>query len=268
MSHFTVLGATGVIGQALVSHLCEAGHSVSAPIRNDSGIWNRPLGHVIYAIGVTADFRSRPLDTVEAHVCQLRHCLQSAQFESLLYLSSTRVYSGCSDGNRAVESATLTVNPHHSSDIYNLSKLMGESMCLQAGRAGVRIARLSNVVGGQDSATNNFIPSIIREAHSGQILLRSDLSSAKDYIHINDVVQLLATIAVQGKHNSYNVASGRLLTHEQWVTALKRLTACRVKVQPQAPVLSFPSIDISRIQSEFGFSPRNPFEALPDYLIR
>lgn len=268
MSQFTVLGATGVIGQALVSHLRRAGHKVWAPTRHDPDIWNRPLGHVIYAIGVTADFRSRPLDTVEAHVCQLRKCLQSARFESLLYLSSTRVYAGCPDGSRAIESAPLMVSPHQPSDLYNLSKLMGESLCLQAGIPGVRIARLSNVVGGQDEETENFIPSILREARSGRVLLRSHPDSAKDYIHINDVVHLLSAISMQGTHTSYNVASGRQLTHEQWLSALSELTRCRVEIQPQAPLLSFPAIDISRIQSEFEFSPQNPLEALPDYLTR
>src|SRR6476659_903845 len=93
MSRFTVLGAGGLIGSRLATSLARAGHEVFAPPR-DHELNGEPLGHVIYAIGVTADFRTRPFDTVAAHVCQLQKVLSEGHFDSLLYLSSTRVYQG------------------------------------------------------------------------------------------------------------------------------------------------------------------------------
>ena len=260
MSCFTVLGASGVIGRGLVAHLRSAGDEVWAPERGDAQIFRQPLGHVIYAIGVTADFRTRALDTVQAHVCQVTQLLREADFDSLLYLSSTRVYAGAASGD---EDAALLVRSQDPSDVYNLSKLMGESVCLASGRRAVRIARLSNVVGGDDRDSDNFLPSLWREAQTGHIVLRTSLSSAKDYIHIDDVVALLPSIALQAQEVIYNVASGQQISHGQWVERLVALTGCAVTVLPDAPDIRFVPVNVSRVCAEFGFVPRSAFSALP-----
>lgn len=257
--NWTVLGASGVIGRHLVAHLRSAGEAVYAPARDDPGIYERPLGHVIYAIGLTADFRQRPFDTVQAHVGVLAEVLQRADFSSLLYLSSTRVYAHASLGR---EDALLPVRPQDPSDLYNLSKLMGESLCLHGGRPGVRVARLSNVVGGDDADSDNFVPSLVREARRGRIVLRTAPLSAKDYIHIDDVVDLLPRIATEGREQVYNVASGTQTSHAQWLELLRTQTGCIVETMPDAPAVRFAPVDISRIRSEFGFAPRSVLSVL------
>ncbi len=259
MSRFTVLGASGAIGSRLVTALRANGHEVLAPEREDQHWQIQPLGHVIYAIGITADFRSRALDTVEAHVCVLAPLLRSAVFESLLYLSSTRIYGASALGR---EDTPLVVNPRAPSDLYNLSKLMGESMCMNCGRSGVRVARLSNVVGADDVDSPNFLPSLQREARAGHINLRTALTSAKDYIHIDDVLDLLPRIAQFGKHALYNVASGQQVTHQQWLDHLVAMTGCTAQVLEDAPVAGFAPVDVTRIQNEFGFKPRSVLSAL------
>ena len=259
MSRFTLLGARGAIGSRLVDVLRANGNDVVALARGDYADTTKALGHVIYAIGITADFRSRALDTVEAHVCALVPLLRNAQFESLLYLSSTRVYSGQSMGT---ENAALSVSAHDPSDLYNLSKLMGESLCLNSGRCGVRVARLSNVVTTHDADSSNFLPSLLGEARAGHITLRTHPASAKDYIHIDDVLHLLPRIAVHGRQSMYNVASGQQITHQQWVDHLVATTGCTVQVLENAPVVRFASIDVRRIQSEFGFTPQSVFPLL------
>nr|WP_295784522.1 NAD(P)-dependent oxidoreductase [Rhodoferax sp.] len=253
MTRFTIFGASGSIGSRLVTTLKASGHDVLAPARGDPAVLTQVLGHVIYAIGVTADFRSRALDTVEAHVCALVPLLRSAQFDSFLYLSSTRVYGGQQLG---AEDVALALNPHDPSDLYNLSKLMGESMCLTSGRSGVRVARLSNVVGADDPDSSNFLPSLLRDACAGHIALRTDLASAKDYIHIDDVLHLLPRIATHGQRSMYNVASGQQVTHRQWVEHLVATTGCTVDILANAPVTHFAPVDVTRIRGEFGFEPR------------
>jgi len=249
-----------VIGRRLVAHLRAGGDEVWAPERGDEQSFRRPLGHVIYAIGITADFRTRPLDTVQAHVCLVTQLLREADFDSLLYLSSTRVYAGAASGD---EDAALQVRSQNPSDVYNLSKLMGESVCLASGRQAVRVVRLSNVVGGDDAETDNFLPALWREAQTGQIVLRSALSSAKDYIHIDDVVNLLPRIARSARDVIYNVASGQQITHGQWVERLVALTGCIITVLPNAPEMGFVPVNVSRVCTEFGFVPRSVFTALP-----
>lgn len=107
------------------------------------------------------------------------------------------------------------MQPQDPSDLYNLSKLMGESLCLTGGRTGVRVARLSNVVGGEDRDSGNFVPSLVREARGGHIVLQTAPDSVKDYIHIDDVAELLPRIATQGRERLYNVASGLQTRHAQ-----------------------------------------------------
>lgn len=262
MTAFTILGASGTIGRRLYAHLDAGGHQVYGPTRGDPGIFARPLGHVIYAIGITADFRTRPLDTVEAHVCLLRELIARADFSSLTYLSSTRVYGGLPTDALATEAAALSVNPNAASDLYDLSKLMGESLCLHGGRPNMRAVRLSNVIGADEPDSANFVPSLVREARTGAIILRTALDSAKDYIHIDDVVRLLPEIAVEGREPIYNLATGRKISHREWTYWLSAKTGCRVEVAPDAPRVDFPAIDITRITRDFRFEPRDVIKAV------
>lgn len=255
---FTVLGASGVIGTALVQALMQQACPVRALGRDFEQALGQPWGHVIYAIGLTADFRSRPHETVEAHVGVLSRVLREARFDSLLYLSSTRVYQGAT---RTTEDVLLGASPSDPSDLYNLSKLLGESLCLTDRRPTVRVARLSNVVGGQDQASPNFIPSLMREAAGGCIRLRSHPQSAKDYIAMDDVVRLLPRIARDGRHRLYNVASGQQTRHDEWVRRIQARHPCRVEWLEDAPDQSFPPIDVRRLQSEFGHAPSCVFAA-------
>src|SRR5687768_14738265 len=87
----TVLGSQGFVGRHVVQELEQRGLPYFAPPR-EAPLSGTPLGDVIYCIGLTADFRSRPFETVEAHVVKLRDVLEGCDLDSLLYLSSTRVY--------------------------------------------------------------------------------------------------------------------------------------------------------------------------------
>src|SRR4051812_11177152 len=78
---FTVLGASGFIGSHLMRWLESQSLPYWAPKRCEN-VLGRPLGHVIYCIGLTADFRGRPYDTVRAHVCHLLDILEEAEFAS------------------------------------------------------------------------------------------------------------------------------------------------------------------------------------------
>ncbi len=260
-----VLGAAGFIGSALVDRLREAGEAVMAPARDDPRIWTEELGDVIYCIGLTADFRHRPHETIDAHVSLLNDVLRRARFRSLLYLSSTRVYSSSSTESTD-EEAVLRVRPGDPSDLYNLSKLTGECLCLTDSRPSVRVARLSNVVG-RESTSENFVTAVVREARSGAVLLRTQLESAKDYIHIDDVTRLLPRIAREGSERLYNVASGKNTTHAEIVSVVAELTGCRVTVTDGSPTVIFSPVDIHRIESEFDFRPLHVLSVLPD-LVR
>ena len=55
---YTVLGSSGFIGRNLIKYLDSIGCEYYAPDRHLHEIMDKPLGHVIYCIGLTADFRT------------------------------------------------------------------------------------------------------------------------------------------------------------------------------------------------------------------
>jgi nucleoside-diphosphate-sugar epimerase len=254
----TVLGASGFIGSQLMRRLREGSIEYLAPAR-DEKLTGRNLGDVIYCIGLTADFRSKPFETVEAHVCKLKEILQHCRFDSLLYLSSTRIYG--THLKMASEEAALQFSPLSGDDLYNISKVLGEALALASGKR-TRVARLSNVYGG-DFDSDNFLASVLKESLARcKVVLHTSLDSEKDYVSINDVADGLLRIATRGKQRIYNLASGRNVSHRELMERLAVLTGCRIEVAPGAVRSAFPPISIARMRDEFGFNPSSVLDDL------
>ena len=262
MSLFTVFGAAGFIGSSLVAHLRERGHEVSSLKREQ---WPAPatdLGHVIYAIGLTADFRSRRLDVADAHVHLLTRILREYRFDSLLYLSSTRVYAG---GASSAEDAALSISPLDADHLYNVSKIMGESLVLSDGNARARVARLSNVIGAKDRS-ENFLNAVITEAiANGRVMFRTAPDSARDYLGVADACRMIAAISSGGKGRIYNVARGENVSNAR-IAQLLGARNIEATFQPNAKSVTYPVIDVGAIRQEFGFSPAS-FEKNFDELL-
>ena len=264
---FTVLGGGGFIGGRLGEHLRRAGHVVEVPPRQPAEAYvnalrGRSLGHVVYCIGLTADFRTRPYDTVEAHVGLLRRVLECCDFNSLTYLSSTRVYLR---SDHASETAVLRIDPGQRDDIFALSKLLGEALCLASGKV-CRVVRPSNVFGAGD-ASENFLPSVLREAkRAGRVEIKLSPQSAKDFVAVEDVVRWIGEIAVSGRENIYNLAGGRNVSNAELAEALGRLGVA-VEFAPGGATVAFPPIDIARVTGEFGLPRTSLIDRLADLLV-
>ncbi|MFC5069271.1 NAD-dependent epimerase/dehydratase family protein [Flaviflagellibacter deserti] len=255
----TVIGGTGFIGSHLVRHLKSLGRDVFVPKKGSEEVLSRPLGQVFYCAGLTADFRWRPFETIDAHVSYLARILSVGAFDSLLYLSSTRIYAGL---RSASEDEEIRVRPNAPDDLYNISKVAGEALCLAQANPRVRIARLSNVVG-LDLESSNFLMAVIREAVRGRIELQSSPESSKDYIAIEDVVSLLTLIADNGEHRVYNVASGKSIRHAEILERLQQLTGCDIVQAKSAPGMDFPDISVSRLKGEFPFEAQSILDYIP-----
>jgi nucleoside-diphosphate-sugar epimerase len=261
--HATVFGANGFVGRALVAHLSERGYRVRESTRGDISWRGADLGHAFYTIGLTADFRSRPFDTIDAHVGLLTEILRGARFASFVYLSSTRVYGTTSSTDEALPIPALSSNPDH---LYNLSKLMGEAACLGSGLRNARVARLSNVFG-RDLSSQNFLTSVLREAvETGRVHLRSGLGSEKDYVWVGDVVRALEAIAVAGKVPITNVAYGRNTTHREILEQIRSLTGAEITVEASAPNITFPQIETARLDA-LGVTARMPLSTMMGELV-
>ena len=247
----TVLGAGGWIGAALVADLQRQRRRVIPLDREGLPQWlagGEPQGPVIYAIGLTADFRQRPHATAEAHVGLLSQVLQRPGLEQLLFLSSTRVYSRSADPRETAPLPCLSSDP---SDLYNLSKLLGEALVLQDPRPGLKVVRLSNVVGpGQPEST--FVGALLAEARrQGMVTIQQPADTAKDYVALEDVVRLLPLIASQGKQRLYNLGSGCNISHREVATWLMRQGVAVSFATEATGGLNFPPLAIERLASEF-----------------
>ena len=256
MTGFTVFGANGFIGDAVARELEASGQELSRPPRGVAPASLGDMGHVIFSVGITADFRSRPYDTMDAHVGLATRILAEGRYRSFLYLSSTRVYDGADAGS---ETARIAVDPADPSDLYNLSKLAGEALCLAHANPAVRVARLSNVFGARmfpDAIEGaNFLAGVVGEAVlNNRIVLGTHPSSAKDYVHVDDVARALVLIAADGDQRLFNVASGRNVSHADIVARLAELTGCAVASSEDAPRIAYPKISTGRLARLFDSS--------------
>jgi len=260
----TVLGASGFIGRNLVRHLRELGYDVATPGRGDLADLGGSLGHVFYCIGLTGNFRDQPLATVEAHAGLLAGLLERTDFDSFVYFSSTRIYAHASSLQETTEGAAIRVRPS-ADTTYDLSKMLGEALCLSLDRPQVKVIRLSNVYGpGQSDAT--FLGSLLHDLRTaGKVVIGEAADSAKDYISIEDVVDVAEKIARAGAHRIYNVASGRPVSHGEIAqAAMSAGLSCTFR--PGGATRRFPAIDITRVTDEFAFAPRRLLDDLPALL--
>lgn len=264
----TILGAGGWIGKALVSQLHGNNQPVEAVGRRELPDWltsDHSPGTVIFAIGLTSDFREKPHATIEAHVNLVSQVLQKPNLKQLLFLSSTRVYARSTSTSERDPLPCLSSDP---SDLYNLSKLLGESLILQDKRMGLKVARISNVIG-PHQPQNTFIGQLRSEANrNGFATIRQPPHWAKDYIGMDDVVRLLPLIASRGKHRLYNLGSGQNTSNlevAQWlskqnlkVNFINDNQKGGLAQKKDGTELGFPCIDITRLTTEFT-PPKNPF---------
>ncbi|NOT52326.1 MAG: SDR family oxidoreductase [Chitinophagaceae bacterium] len=259
----TVLGAGGFIGSHLVKLLKARDIEYYGPSR-DEKLGKTSLGDIIYCIGLTADFRQKPFETVEAHVCRLASILQFCDFNSLTYLSSARVYINCKQ-KKVDESTVLPVDISDSDELYTLTKLTGERICLSSGKK-VRIVRLSNVYS-NDLEQESFITEIINTISSKkEISFNLSLSSGKDYVPVEDAADLIVSIATGGKEAIYNVASGQNTTNEAIINELKKYFNFSVDMSRANKEILFPEIDIARIKNEFNYVPSDILNSISNLI--
>jgi nucleoside-diphosphate-sugar epimerase len=260
----TVLGASGFVGSNLVEFLKEQEVEFYAPGRNDD-LFDRDLGDVIYCIGMTADFRTKPFDTIESHVCKLSGLLRHGQFSSLTYLSSTRLYINTVHSTTKVkEEDSISISSNNPADIFAASKITGELLALNSGRKNVKIIRLSNVFG-NDFNSENFITSVIKDALCNKgVNILSSPDSSKDYISIEDVCQSLFLLSGLEISGVYNLAFGSNTTNEELLSEISRLTGAKMNYAKDAQKILFTEIDTTKLEETINFkSKKSILKSLP-----
>jgi nucleoside-diphosphate-sugar epimerase len=219
MSRLTVFGHTGFIGSNIGKYAQDEGRELILPKRGE--IPKIKLGDVIYAIGVTSGFAQFPSETVNAHVCFLKEILEKGDFDNLLYISSARVYYSSTESH-VDESTSVKVNVFEPSEIYIISKLMGESLCLTFPKKNIKIVRLSSVFG-EGMSKKNLLGDVLYQAiTSNNVIINQPRDSGRDYISIDDVIPSLFYIMKSKKYNLYNITSGRNVLHCEIANVLEK----------------------------------------------
>lgn len=249
-SGYTVFGASGSIGSALVAGLLARGEHVRAVGRYDPPP-DGPWGRAIYAVGITADFRSRAAELVEAHAGHAAALLANGTFETFTYISSTRLYR---DGP-TVEGTAIPVDPSDPDRAYDISKLLGESVTHALGKDAARIVRLSNVVQ-ERPAGPTFLSDIVRQAReTGSVAIRESPESARDYISIRDAVEGILRVARCDETGCFNVASGTNLDNASIAELLRLHLGARVCFGGGASTRVATPIRIDALREKTGFAP-------------
>ena len=263
ITDFTILGAGGFLGSHLLPRLIQSGYSVSTPAKINSDVLKARHGRIIYCIGLTSDFRSRPLETMQAHVCILRDLLEHTEFESLSYLSSTRVYHGAST---TIENSSLCVNPVSLEDLYAISKIAGESLCYQSGRENIKVLRLSNIVGFRKDS-DLFIDELLNEIVTRKsLILKSSLLSNKDYLCIDDAVKAIVALSESKDIGCFNVASGINVSNQMIIDQLMLNFHFELTTLEAAPVIEFTPINIGKIKKTIQFEPTIFSDYFPQFI--
>ena len=273
MTRATVIGAGGFIGRRLVAHLRNSGWDCRAPARDDRDfIRDGALGTVFHCAGLTADYARRPHDTVQAHVGLLDEVLAHADFDALVYLSSTRLYDGClgNAGACVDEDTPLALDPAQPRHLFDLSKALGESLCRQASGGRGRIARLSCVYSGAEDDADGFLGTLlarVRAPGRGPVLeVDSSAEAARDYVHVDDAIEALVAIASRGTRPLYNIAGGVDVGNGELFARLGELAGCELRALRHEPVPCPAAISIERLRGEFGWRPRALLDTLPALL--
>ncbi len=252
---YTIFGSTGFIGKELTLHLKRNKKKVFLPARNKKK-FKKNLGYVIYCVG-SDDWHKKTKKGYFSNFGHLQEIIFNNKYKSFIFLSTTRLY--INSNKNTEEKNDLFVNTKRTNDYYNILKIASESLLLKLDRK-IKIVRLSNVFGFNYNSPL-ILPTLIRDSiKKSKIKISISLNSSKDYISIQDAMELILKILKKGKHNIYNVANGKNIKIKNIVKIIKNNTKCKVILKNQKKIVIEPKININKIKSEFKFKSKFKIE--------
>jgi len=218
--------------------------------------------------GQPAKFMSSALDTAILNTSVLARLLKYHVFQggTLVYTSSSEVYSGCT-ATPHVETSIGTTTPQHPRACYIEAKRCGEAICYEGHKdlrrhggkaiaARVALAYGPGTKADDSRVINQFIQSAIQRGH---IELRDQGLAQRTYCYVADTVELLFELALRGNQTVYNVGGHSKTTIRGLAETIGRLTGASVSVPVDAMtenvLTSAPDVvemSIQRIMEETG----------------
>lgn len=242
---FTIFGHTGFIGTHLKKKLQK--YNLILPNKNEIFI-NKNLGNIIYCIG-SDNWKTDIYNSFEANLGYIPKILNHNKFSTFNFLSSIKVYGNANDTN---ENSELKVSLNNLNAYYMIKKICAELLILSQ-KKKFKIIRLCNIYG------NNFdaplvLPTFIRDSIKfKKISIKINQNSLKNYLSINDAVNLILSIIIKGNENIYNLASNKRISLKTIAEKIKKKTGCRIFLSNQKLIINEPKINILKIKKEFNF---------------
>lgn len=205
-------------------------------------------------------------DVNVAGTAKVLEASRRAGVRRLVLVSSGTVYGNGPASVALAEDAEL-----RPSSTYGISKFMAEMVCrrhqvLWAGQPEVRIVRISSPYGDWERVRDSRpgtseICTWADQAMQGTRLKRFP-DGARDFTYVGDAVDGIVRVALAAKtrHDTYNVASGRLVTFSEVMREILNLKPPPAGngLERKGPTNELPRIargplSVDRIRDEFGF---------------
>ena len=228
--------------------------------------FNKNLHNIIYCIG-SDNWIKDPKGSFEANLGVIPKIIFNNKFSSFTLISTTRLYLGSTKKNTR-ENNLIQINPNIRNFFFNSLKLSAESLCLSLPNKRIKVVRMSNLFGDNFSKQIYLLPTLIRNAiKNKKINIIINKKSSKDFLYINEAIEILLKIIKKGKHRLYNVASGKNTELFKISQKIKKITNCKINYKNQNKLINDATVDISRIKKEFNFKPKKDLIKSLDELI-
>lgn len=266
-----VTGASGFIGSALAKRLKYVSDidvvSVSRSRIDESHICvddycDTPIGDVLVHLAENPD-RLRVNEAGERYIEETGKTLDAMITKGcsrIIYCSSAVVYGDVGNVPYTEESPVYPV------DNYARMKLNNEQRVTNAG--GI-VARLANVIG-PGVAKHSVLSDILCQLPgTGPIYVRND-RPVRDFVWLEDVVSALMILILEGRTGIYNIgtevgASIREIAEIALRTAGKNKR--EVKSLSLSPGTSYNVVDIGKMKSTYGWSPKSTLDQSIERLV-
>ena len=134
-------------------------------------------------------------------------------------------------------------------------------MCLQINNSKIRIVRISNIYGHNFKKQKYLLPTLIRNTRQKKkSLIKINKNTKKNYLHINDAINVIMKIILKGKKRIYNVASDKMISLDFIIKSIQKNYKSDIKFSKNGKNKSENKINISRIKNEFNFIPKYKFD--------
>ena len=252
---YTIFGHTGFLGQNIVSYLKHNNLNFFLPKKNQIK-FSKNLNNIIYCIGINDVFKN-PVASIESNLKLISKIIDNNKFKSFLYISSTRLYL---NSIRTSENDLISINPYSKGYFFNCLKLSAENFCLSQKNKNIKVVRLSNLYGDHFGKQKYLLPTLIRNSLKKNVInININKNSKKNYLNVEDAIDVIFKIIHKGKYRLYNVASKKLYSLNFIAKNIQKITGCKIIYRNQKYKYNEPKININRIKKEFNFKEKNNF---------